>query len=140
VTGRDGLLATWNACGYYRLVGMEVVRADADGSDFEIAIDGRHLQAYGTAHGGVVAGLIDAAMGLAALARLPDGDGCATIEMKLNFTGPAPPGRLIARGRVLHEGRRILTASAEARDEGGALVAVGQGTFQRIAAARGGGM
>jgi uncharacterized protein (TIGR00369 family) len=136
MTGRDGLLATWNACGFYRLVGMEVVRADADGSAFSIAIDARHLQAYGTAHGGVIAGLLDAAMGLAILARLPGGEGCATIEMKLNFTGPAPPGRLSASGRVLHEGRRIVTAAAEARAEGGGLVAVGQGTFQRFALER----
>ena len=127
-----GLLETWNACGYYRLVGMSVVRADAEGSDFRIAISAEHLQAYGTAHGGVIAGLLDAAMGLAILGRLPSGEGCATIEMKLNFTGPARPGELTAAGRVLHEGRRIVTASAEARGAEGQLVAVGQGTFQRF--------
>ena len=58
------LLATWNGCGYYRLVGMEVSRADDTGSAFSIDIDDQHLQAYGTAHGGILAGLIDAAMGL----------------------------------------------------------------------------
>lgn len=132
MTAPDRLLATWNACGFYRLVGMEVVRADADGSAFEISIDDRHLQAYGTAHGGVIAGLLDAAMGLAILARLPEGEGCATIEMKVNFTLPARPGPLTGGGRVLHEGRRIVTASAEALAEDGALVAVAQGTFQRF--------
>lgn len=128
----DALLAIWNACGYYRLVGMRVVRADAEGSDFRIAISDEHLQAYGTAHGGVIAGLLDAAMGLAILGRLPSDEGCATIEMKLNFTGPARPGELSATGRVLHEGRSIVTASAEARAAEGQLVAVGQGTFQRF--------
>ena len=129
---RTELLATWNACGYYRLVGMEVLRADEDGSAFRIQIAEPHLQAYGTAHGGVVAGLVDAAMGLAVLGRLPAGEGCATIEMKLNFTAAARLGELRAEGRVLHEGRRIVTAAAEARDPGGGLVAVGQGTFQRF--------
>lgn len=81
------LLAIWNRCGFYRLVGMEVLRADHDGSAFRIDIDERHLQAYGTAHGGVLAGLIDAAMGLAILARVPD-QGCATVELKVN--GPSP--------------------------------------------------
>jgi acyl-coenzyme A thioesterase PaaI-like protein len=52
--------------------------------------------------------------------------------MKLNFTGPAPPGELRATGRVLHQGRRIVTASAEARAAEGQLVPVGQGTFQRF--------
>jgi acyl-coenzyme A thioesterase 13 len=138
MTGREALLAAWNACGYYRLVGMEVVRADADGSEFRIAIDDRHLQAYGTAHGGVVAGLVDAAMGLAVLARIPADEGCATIEMTLNFTGAARPGALAATGRVLHEGRRIVTAAGEARAADGRLVAVGQGTFQRFAMEDGG--
>ena len=131
--GREELLATWNACGYYRLVGMEVLRADEDGSAFRIEIAEPHLQAYGTGHGGVLAGLVDAAMGLAVLGRLPAGEGCATIEMKLNFTAAARPGELRAEGRVLHEGRRIVTAAAEARDPASGLVAVGQGTFQRFA-------
>jgi len=131
-TAAEDLLATWNACGYYRLVGMTVVRADRDGSEFRITIADEHLQAYGTGHGGVIAGLIDAAMGLAVLGRIPSGEGCATIEMKLNFTGPARPGPLTATGHVLHAGRRIVTAAAEARGADGDLVSVGQGTFQRF--------
>jgi uncharacterized protein (TIGR00369 family) len=131
-TRTDDLLARWNECGYYRLVGMRVVRADDEGSRFTILIGPEHLQAYGTGHGGVIAGLIDAAMGLAVLGRLPAGEGCATVEMKLNFTSAARPGELSAAGRVLHEGRRIVTAAAEATDPQGRLVAVGQGTFQRF--------
>lgn len=124
------LLATWNACGFYELVGMRVTDADADSARIEIAITPAHLQAYGTAHGGVVAGLLDAAMGLAILARLGAGQGCATVEMKLNFTAPVLPGDLVAVGRVLHQGRRLVVATAEARDPGGAMVACAQGTFQ----------
>ena len=127
-----GLLATWNDCGFYRLVGMRVVRADADGSRLEVTVGPEHLQAYGTAHGGVTAGLLDAAMGLAAIAAVLPGEGCATVEMKLNFTAAARPGPLAAEGRVLHLGRRLVTAAAEARDAGGALVAVAQGTFARF--------
>jgi acyl-coenzyme A thioesterase PaaI-like protein len=47
--GGDELLAVWNACGYYRLVGMRVARADGAGSRLEIEIGAEHLQAYGTA-------------------------------------------------------------------------------------------
>jgi uncharacterized protein (TIGR00369 family) len=132
VSDGPDLLDTWNACGYYRLVGMRVVRADGGGSRLEIAIGDQHLQAYGTAHGGVTAGLLDAAMGLAALAAVPPGEGCATVAMTLSFTAGARPGRLAADGRVLHLGRRLVTAAAEARDPGGALVAVAQGTFARF--------
>lgn len=131
----DDLLAAWNGCGYYRLVGMRVARADADGSRLELEVREEHLQAYGTAHGGVTAGLLDAAMGLAAIAAVPGDAGCATVEMKLNFTSPARPGALVAEGRVLHLGRRLVTAAAEVRDADGGLVAVAQGTFARIPAA-----
>jgi uncharacterized protein (TIGR00369 family) len=128
----DELLTVWNTCGYYRLVGMRVTRADGGGSRLEIEIGAQHLQAYGTAHGGVTAGLLDAAMGLAALAAVPPEEGCASVEMKLNFTAGAHPGSLAAEGRVLHLGRRLVTASAEARAADGALVAVAQGTFARF--------
>lgn len=128
------LLATWNGCGFYRLVGMEVLRADDDGSEFRIEIEDRHLQAYGTAHGGVLAGLIDAAMGLAILARVPD-RGCATVELKVNFLAPAAPGLLSAQGRVVSQGRRTVVAWADVLDAGGTHVACGLGTFQLVGGA-----
>lgn len=130
----EALLARWNSCGYYRLVGMRVMRADAEGSQFEIVVRDEHLQAYGTAHGGILAGLVDAAMGLAILGRAPEGEGCATVEIKLNFLAPAMPGLLSARGRVVSEGRRTVVAWGEAADPSGRLVACGLGTFQRIPA------
>ena len=124
------LLDTWNACGYYGLVGMRVTRADPGSAQLEIEIVPAHLQAYGTAHGGVIAGLLDAAMGLAVLGRLPRDRGCATVEMKVNYVAPALPGALTATGRVLHQGRRMLVAAAEAHAPDGGMVACAQGTFQ----------
>ena len=129
------LIDRWNTCPYYRLMGMEIVAVNGGTSTLRLDVAADHHQAYGTAHGGAVAGLVDAAMGLAILACIGDDEGCATIEMKLNFTAPARAGTaLTATGRVLHLGRRIATASAEARDARGALVSAGQGTFQRFRA------
>ena len=130
----EALLAEWNECGYYRLIGMEVTRADAAGSEFRIEVGEQHLQAYGTAHGGILGGLLDAAMGLAILGRIPRGEGCATVEMKVNFTAPAPEGPLAARGWVISEGRRLIVAGAEAVSAAEVMVACGQGTFARIPA------
>ena len=132
----ERLLEHWNACGYYLLVGMRVARADGGSSEFSITIGDQHLQAYGTAHGGVLAGLVDAAMGLAILSGVPDGEGCATIEMKLNFLAPALPGDLRGRGRVVQQGKRIVVAWGEVDDADGRAVACGMGTFQRIPAQR----
>ncbi len=127
------VLARWNDCGWYRLTGLEVLEAGEDGSRFRMTVGDQHLQAYGTAHGGSLAGLLDAAMGLAILARLDPGEGCATIEMKLNFTAPVVPGEVMATGRVITMGRRIVVASADAINAQGRVAATALGTFTRFA-------
>jgi len=126
------VLERWNACGYYELMGMRVTRADGAGSVFTIEITPAHTQLYGTAHGGVLAGMLDAAMALAILAQIPYHEGCATIEMKVNFTAPGTLGVLIGTGEVITLGRRVAVARAEVRDPEDRLVAVAQGTFQRF--------
>ena len=128
------ILERWNDCGYYQLVGMRVERADGDGSLFRITITPGHTQLYGTAHGGILCGMLDAAMALALLARMPVDEGCATIEMKANFTAPGNPGELLGTGTVLTLGRRIAVARADINDENGRLVASSQGTFMRFKA------
>jgi uncharacterized protein (TIGR00369 family) len=126
------ILERWNECGYYRLVGMRVERADGDGSLFRITITPGHTQLYGTAHGGILCGMLDAAMALALLAKMPADEGCATVEMKANFTAPGNPGELTGSGAVLDLGRRLAVARAEVHDENGRLVATSQGTFMRF--------
>jgi len=126
------VLDRWNACGYYQLVGMQVERADSDGSLFRIMITPGHTQLYGTAHGGILSGMLDAAMALALLAKMPADEGCATIEMKVNFTAPGNPGELIGTGTVIDMGRRIAVARASIHDGDGRLVASSQGTFMRF--------
>jgi uncharacterized protein (TIGR00369 family) len=128
------ILERWNHCGYYELVGMRVERADSVGSLFRIEITSAHTQLYGTAHGGILAGMLDAAMALALLARMPVDEGCATIEMKANFTAPGNPGELIGTGSVIDMGRRIAVARADIHGPDGRLVASSQGTFMRFAA------
>ena len=129
----QAVLDRWNACGWYRLTGLEVLQADHTGSRFRMTVGDDHLQAYGTAHGGSVAGLLDAAMGLAIIARLDPGEGCATIEMKVNFTAPVMPGEVTATGQVITLGRRVVVARADAINPDGRIAATALGTFSRVA-------
>lgn len=126
------VMERWNQCGWYQLTGLEVLSADEAGSRFRMAVGDGHLQAYGTAHGGSLAGLLDAAMGLAVLGRIDAGEGCATIEMKINFTAPVRPGEVLAYGHVLTAGRRIVVAAAEATLPDGTVAAASMGTFTRF--------
>ena len=129
------VLDRWNSCGWYQLTGLRVHDADDDASRFTMAVGPEHLQAYGTAHGGSIAGLLDAAMGLAIIGRLEPDEGCATIEMKLNFMAPVMPGEVTATGRVITMGRRIVVASADAVLLDGRIAATALGTFSRFAEA-----
>jgi len=131
----QALLDRWNACGWYVLTGLEVLGADEHGSRFRMTVGDQHLQAYGTAHGGSLAGLLDAAMGLAALARVAPDEGCATVEMKINFTAPVHPGPVHATGRVVTLGRSVVVAQAEATRADGRVAATALGTFMRFAEA-----
>jgi uncharacterized protein (TIGR00369 family) len=128
------ILERWNTCGYYELVGMRVEHADSAGSRFSIEITPAHTQLYGTAHGGILAGMLDAAMALALLAHMPPDEGCATVEMKVNYTAPGNPGMLTGAGAVIDMGRRIAVARADIHGPDGRLVATSQGTFMRFQA------
>ena len=86
------------------------------------------------AHGGLVFSLGDSAAGYAALSVMPVDMEVVTVEMKINLIAPAK-GILIATGRVVKPGKRLVVVTAEvfARPENGAgpdtQVAALQGTM-----------
>ena len=89
-------------------------------------------QQQGFAHGGLIFSLGDTAAGYAALSVLPGDVEVMTVELKINLLAPGA-GRLIAEGRVLKPGRRLVVVAADvwAEAEGKARrqVAALQGTM-----------
>jgi uncharacterized protein (TIGR00369 family) len=71
-------------------------------------------QQHGFVHAGVVASALDCACGYAALSLMPEGVGVLTVEFKTNLLAPARGEELIARGRVVREGRTITVCQADA--------------------------
>ncbi|MRX51515.1 hotdog fold thioesterase [Paracoccus sp. S-4012] len=96
------------------------------------------LQQAGSAHAAVAFGLGDSAAGYSALTTMPEGSDVVTVEMKINLLAPAVGSRLIATGRVLRAGRRIVTVQseveAEAADGSRKPVAVMLGTMVPVTA------
>jgi uncharacterized protein (TIGR00369 family) len=84
---------------------------------------------FGTAHGGVLATLLDVALCQAARTQHPDSPGIMTIDMATSFIA-AGQGRLSAEGRVLKPGRTTIFAEAEVRNADGTLVAKAIGTVR----------
>jgi uncharacterized protein (TIGR00369 family) len=69
-------------------------------------------QQQGFAHAALVFAIGDSAAGYAALTVLQDGVEVVTVEMKINLLAPAS-GRLLAEGRVLKAGRRLVVVAAD---------------------------
>jgi uncharacterized protein (TIGR00369 family) len=80
-----------------------------------------------TVHGGVLATLMDTAMGSAVYSRLPAGGLYTTLELKVNFIRPVALDGDILRcvARTVHVGRRTATAQADVTNPSGALIAHG---------------
>ncbi|AUH66277.1 phenylacetic acid degradation protein [Paracoccus zhejiangensis] len=90
------------------------------------------LQQQGAGHAGLTFSIGDSAAGFAALTLMPSEAEVMTVEMKLNLMSPAIGERLVAEGRVIRPGRRIMVVAADVWAEtGGARkhVAMLQGTM-----------
>jgi uncharacterized protein (TIGR00369 family) len=84
----------------------------------------------GTVHGGVIATLMDSAMGCAVQSMLPAGSGYTTLELKVNYVHAITirTGMVYCEGKIIHVGGRIATAEARVTDDKGKLYAHGTTT------------
>ena len=98
----------------------------------EVAADGRaclrmdaeqrHLNPAGTVHGGVLATLVDTAMGLAARSRTHDGDVPATSQLTIAYLTSAREGLLTVSAQVRKQGEHLLLCDADIDQDGTTVV------------------
>jgi uncharacterized protein (TIGR00369 family) len=96
-----------------------------------IDLDGDKVNVRGVGHGGVVASLIDIAMGTAAGGGNYDTRKrlVATQELKVNYLAPAKGARLTARADNVRAGRRAIVVRCDVTTDLGVLCATALGTF-----------
>lgn len=113
----------------FRLVGVEYGRVVFEGEPSDAV-----LNPMGVVHGGWTMTLIDSACGAAGHTTLPANVGYGTLETKANMVRPimASTGLLRAEGRVLSQGRTIITSEAKITDARGKLHAHGTSTCMII--------
>lgn len=112
------------------LLGMGPVEL-AEGRAVFTLEPGEHLyNPIGSVHGGILATLLDSALGCAIHTTLPAGTGYTTLELKVNFLRAVTrdTGTLRCEGEVIHVGRTVATASARVTDAEGRLYAHGTTT------------
>ena len=70
-------------------------------------------QQQGFGHAGLTFSIGDSAAGYAALTLIPDTQEVVTAEIKINLLAPARGDHLIARGRVVKPGRRLIVVASD---------------------------
>jgi uncharacterized protein (TIGR00369 family) len=75
-----------------------------------------HLNPHGTVHGGVLATMLDVAMGSAAAQA--GGEQPVTVSLTVTYLEPGRPGRLEARAQVRKRGKRLLVVEGEVVQDG----------------------
>jgi uncharacterized protein (TIGR00369 family) len=81
-----------------------------------------HLNPAGTLHGGVLATLVDTAMGLAVRSATGERDVPATSQLTVTYLRPGKPGPLTVTARVRTRGEHLTVCEADVEQEGKELV------------------
>ena len=81
-----------------------------------------HLNAAGTVHGGVLATLVDTAMGLAARTAIGADDVPATSQLTVTYLRPGKPGPLEVTAQLRTRGQHLTVCDADVEQEGSAIV------------------
>ena len=92
----------------------------ADDGSARIAFEAteEHLNPAGTLHGGVLATLVDTAMGLAVRTTTDDGEVPATSQLTVTYLRPGKPGPLEVTARLRTRGEHLTVCEADVRQDG----------------------
>jgi uncharacterized protein (TIGR00369 family) len=112
------------------LLGMGFTSVDPGRAVFTLE-SGEHLyNPIGSVHGGMLATLLDSAMGCAVHSKLPAGVGYTTVDLNVTYLRPATrdSGTLTCQAEVIHSGHKIATARGLVVDAEARLYATGTTT------------
>jgi uncharacterized protein (TIGR00369 family) len=108
------------------LTGMRLTEVGAGSATFSMPISPWLLTPQGLWTAGAIAILADGPLGCAIQTILPPATGYTTTELSINLVRPVPrSGKLVARGRVVHGGRRLALSEVFVTDDTGRLIAHG---------------
>ena len=110
-----------NDLGFTDLIGADAPTAEDGEARLEIEVDDRHLNPAGSVHGGMLATLVDTAMG-AAVRSAADGDVPATSHLSVTYLRPGKPGRLTVTASVRKRGDSLTICEADVTQDGKSLV------------------
>jgi uncharacterized protein (TIGR00369 family) len=89
--------------------------------DGAVVVDARdeHLNPHGSVHGGLLATMLDVAMGNAVAEA--GGERPVTVALSVTYLEPGQRGRLSATARVRKRGKRLIIVEGEVQQDGDVL-------------------
>jgi len=104
---------------FFRLMGIDVVSIEKGKAMLRMSVREDMLNGEGYLQGGMFTALADEAMVLAIYSLLEEDQVIATISESTGFMRGAGPGMvLVAEGRIIKKGRRVVFSEADVRLEG----------------------
>ncbi len=135
------MVAAYDQMNHYSRTNGMAFNVPAPGqAEYRMTIREEHLSSPNTCHGGVLAGLMDAALGAAALSLAFNNlEFVSTVEFKMNYLHAVHlHDVLLAKGVVDHTGNTLIVSSCviyrEVAGQEDVAVARGLGTFNRYPA------
>jgi uncharacterized protein (TIGR00369 family) len=119
---------------FHGWVGIRLSAVEPGSSELVLDLEPHHFNPQGIVHGGIISLMADTAIGVALRSRLRPGLTHRTAQLNVHFVRSADSGRVIARGRAVHSGKRMGYGEADVLDEAGTLLARASATFIVLAA------
>jgi len=115
---------------FHTWAGIRLTSLGDGTAECTMEVQPHHLNPSEIAHGGAIASVADAAIGIAVRTRLRPGFTHVTAQLDVHYLGMVRAGgRLIGRGRSLHLGQRMGYGEADLVDDDEQLVARASATF-----------
>lgn len=117
---------------FQKLLGYKLVEWEQDRAVLHCPMERKLTNRQGQPHGGMLATLMDTAMGYCGCYAGSDQVSihCMTLTLTSNFLSRAKGKLLIAEGLRTGGGKRVFFAEATVKDETGELIATASGSFR----------
>ncbi|SFT20000.1 PaaI family thioesterase [Paenibacillus sp. BC26] len=112
-------------------LGCELDHAEPGKAVVSLNVRPEHLNLARIVHGGVLASLLDNAMGLVVILECP-GEKTVTTQLNVHYLQSTGIGTIRCEALLIHKSRRTLTMQGRIVDNTGELLAWGSGTFRRV--------
>ena len=112
--------------GFREHVQLQVEPVDEGTGRVVVDAGDEHLNPHGTVHGGLLATMLDVAMGTAVATT--GGESPVTVSLAITYLEPGQPGRLVATAKVRKRGKRLIVVEGQV-EQGDDVVADALATF-----------